>query len=107
MAFNSDRHPSFFNFQPDKKLNKSNYHVKFENVANKTAVENYLDIYKTPFNTPGYLLYEENKKLRNEILSIKESFLKQKEELITKIDKQNEIIYDLTYRLNYGARNYN
>jgi hypothetical protein len=53
-----------------------------------------------PVKTIEELLKEENLKLREEILNIRESFVKEKEILLNRIDKKNDQIIDLRDRLN-------
>ena len=117
----NNRQPSFFSFEKDD--DKYKFGVKpfefntpqvkpTENLSPiKTPVENNFGVSKPQLNTSNWFvsteqrLQEENKKLREELIAIKESFLKEKEILINKIDKKNDIIYELNDHLNhYGAR---
>jgi hypothetical protein len=51
------------------------------------------------FQTREQFLQEENRKLQEELISIKRSFLKEKEKFVDRIDQKNNIIYDLRDRL--------
>jgi len=52
------------------------------------------------FQTREQFLQEENRKLQEELISIKRSFLKEKEKFVDRIDQKNNIIYELKDKLN-------
>jgi hypothetical protein len=112
----NSRQPSFFNInQSDGKYEYGFKPFEFstpqvkttENLSPiKTPENNIQNSPKTQLNTTWYIsteqrLQEENKKLREEIIAIKESFLKEKETLLNRIDKKNDIIYELNDHINY------
>ena len=110
---NSNRQPSFFNLGLDDKksltynipsIKRTERFTKDIFTPVKTKIEDTST--KTQLSTTCYVpielrLQEENQRLREEIISIKETFLKEKEDLINKIDKKNDIIYELNDHLNY------
>jgi hypothetical protein len=112
----NSRQPSFFNLnQNDGKYEYGFKQFEFnapqikatENLSPiKTPENNFQNLPKTQLNTTWYLsteqrLQEENKKLREELITIRESFLKEKETLLNKIDKKNDIIYELNSSISY------
>jgi len=63
--------------------------------------------HKNSFQTREQFLQEENKKLQEELISIKRSFLKEKEKFVDRIDQKNNIIYDLKEKLHDKFNNEN
>jgi hypothetical protein len=112
----NSRQPSFFNISQNdgkyeygfKQFDFNTPQVKAtENLSPFKTPENNIPISpKTQLNTTWYIsteqrLQEENKKLREELITIRESFLKEKETLLNRIDKKNDIIYELNDHLYY------
>lgn len=59
------------------------------------------------FQTREQFLQEENRKLQEELISIKRAFLKEKEKFVDRIDQKNNIIYELKDKLHDKFNNEN
>ena len=100
----NSRQPSFFSITENDDKYKYGFKQFGFNMPQVKPTENLSPI-KTAennwFESTEQRLQNENKKLREELLLIKESYLKEKETLLDKIEKKNNIIFELHDHLNY------